>query len=195
MSDAEWETVLTEKRNLDPEKQTEERKEYTDYINSLNIHSREDFEKYLDTIALRPGTDEWDAYVQDVLDLIEYANGDATTTYWGAMRAANGSAEPFNLKYIGLGNENWGEIYERNFRALYDEVKAVYPDITVISSSGTYLEGEAFDYNWNWINKDFRDTVVDEHYYTYDGYLFDHNDRYDSYDRTGAHVFLSLIHI
>lgn len=190
MSDSQWEDFLTETRGLDPEKQLDERKEYTDYIESLNIHSRDDFEAYLDTIALRPGTDEWDAYVQDILDLIEYANGDATTTYWGAMRAANGSGEPFNLKYIGLGNENWGEIYERNFRALYDEVKAVYPDITIISSSGTYLEGEAFDYNWNWINKDFRDTVVDEHYYTYDGYLFDHNDRYDSYDRTGAHVFV-----
>ena len=145
MTDAQWESYLTENRNLDPEKQADERKEFTDYINGLNINSRDDFEKYLDTIALRPGTAEWDAYVQDILDLIEYANGDATATYWGALRAANGSEEPFNLKYIGLGNENWGEIYERNFRALYKAVKTVYPDITVISSSGTWLEGEAFD--------------------------------------------------
>lgn len=190
MTDAQWESYLTETRNLDPEKQADERQEFTDYINGLNIHSRDDFEKYLDTIALRPGTAEWDAYVQDILDLIEYANGDATTSYWGALRAANGSEEPFNLKYIGLGNENWGEIYERNFRELYKAVKAAHPEITVISSSGTWLEGEAFDYNRNWIDKDFKDTIVDEHYYTNDSYLINNNNRYDSYDRNSAHVFV-----
>lgn len=189
MSDSEWETYLTETRNIDPDN-TQEREDFTNYIDGLNIKTDADFEKYLDTIALRPGTKEWDAYVQDILDLIEYANGDSTTTYWGAIRAANGSAQPFNIKYIGLGNENWGSIYERNFRALYKEVKKAYPEITVISSSGTYLEGEAYDENWSWINKDFRDTVVDEHYYTYDGYLFDHNNRYDNFDRDGAHVFI-----
>lgn len=189
MSDSEWETYLTETRNIDLEN-TQEREDFTNYIDGLNIKTDADFEKYLDTIALRPGTKEWDAYVQDILDLIEYANGDATTTYWGAIRAANGSTQPFNIKYIGLGNENWGSIYERNFRALYKEVKKAYPEITVISSSGTYLEGEAYDENWSWINKDFRDTVVDEHYYTYDGYLFDHNNRYDNFDRDGAHVFI-----
>lgn len=190
MTDAQWESYLTEKRNLDPEKQADERKEFTDYINGLNINSRDDFEKYLDTIALRPGTPEWDAYVQDILDLIEYANGDATTSYWGALRAANGSEKPFNLKYIGLGNENWGEIYERNFRELYKAVKAAYPEITVISSSGTWLEGEAFDNCWEWIDKDFKDTIVDEHYYTNDSYLINNNNRYDSYDRNSAHVFV-----
>ncbi len=189
MTDEEWETYLTETKNIS-EENTDERKDFTDYINGLNINSREDFEAYLDTIALKPGTAQWDAYVQDLLDLIEYANGDAETTYWGALRAANGSKEPFNLKYIGLGNENWGEIYERNFRALYKEIKKAYPDITVISSSGTWLEGNAYDENWQWINSDFRDTIVDEHYYTGDGYLFDHNDRYDNFDRDGAHVFI-----
>lgn len=189
MTDEEWETYLTETKNIS-EENTDERKDFTDYINGLNINSREDFEAYLDTIALKPGTAQWDAYVQDLLDLIEYANGDAETTYWGALRAANGSEEPFNLKYIGLGNENWGEIYERNFRALYKEIKKAYPDITVISSSGTWLEGDAYDENWQWINSDFRDTIVDEHYYTGDGYLFDHNDRYDNFDRDGAHVFI-----
>ncbi|MCM1286566.1 MAG: hypothetical protein NC213_10360 [Acetobacter sp.] len=190
MTDAQWEDYLTSERNLDSEKDKEERAEFTKSIEELNINNREDFEAYLDTIALRPGTSEWDAYVQDILDLIEYANGDATTTYWGALRSANGSKQPFNLKYIGLGNENWGEIYERNFRALYDEVKKAYPEITVISSSGAWLDGEPFDFGWSWINKDYRDTVVDEHYYTNNGYLFEHNDRYDSYDRDGAHVFV-----
>ncbi len=189
MTDEEWEKLLTDEIHIDPDDE-ENRKGYTEHIESLNIKSQADFDKYLDTIALKPGTKEWDAYVQDILDLIEYANGGATTTYWGALRAANGSAKPFNLKYIGLGNENWGEIYKRNFEALYKEVKKAYPDITVISSSGTYLEGNAYDYNWSWINKDYADTVVDEHYYTNDGYLFDHNDRYDNFDRNSAHVFI-----
>ena len=189
MTDEEWEKLLTDEIHIDPDDE-ENRKGYTEHIESLNIKSQSDFDKYLDTIALKPGTKEWNAYVQDILDLIEYANGEATTTYWGALRAANGSAKPFNLKYIGLGNENWGEIYKRNFEALYKEVKKAYPDITVISSSGTYLEGNAYDYNWSWINKDYADTVVDEHYYTNDGYLFDHNDRYDNFDRNGAHVFI-----
>lgn len=189
MTDEEWGKLLTDEIHIDPDDE-ENRKGYTEHIESLNIKSQADFDKYLDTIALKPGTKEWDAYVQDILDLIEYANGGATTTYWGALRAANGSAKPFNLKYIGLGNENWGEIYRRNFEALYKEVKKAYPDITVISSSGTYLEGDAYDYNWSWINKDYADTVVDEHYYTNDGYLFDHNDRYDNFDRNGAHVFI-----
>ncbi len=189
MTDAQWEAYLTEKVGLD-EKDTDARKEYTDKIKKLNINSAADWEAYLDTIALRPGTDAWDNYVQDVLDLIEYANGDATTSYWGALRAANGHAKPFNLQYIGLGNENWGAVYERNFKALYKAVKEKYPQITVISSAGTYLEGDAYDGNMAWIDREFKDTVVDEHYYTYDGYLFDHNDRYDRFDRSGAHVFV-----
>lgn len=190
MSAQEWEDYLTNTKKLDPKSDSKKRNEFTQHIESLNIKSRDDFEKYLDTIALRPGTKEWKAYVQDILDLIEYANGDATTSYWGALRNANGSSEPFKLRYIGIGNENWGEIYERNFRALYKEIKKAYPEITVISSSGTYLEGKAYEQNRQWINKDFSDTIIDEHYYTYDNYLFSHNDRYDNFDRNEAHIFV-----
>lgn len=189
MTDDEWQTYLTEKRNY-AQDDTQGREDFTNYIDGLGINSREDFEAYLDTIALRPGTAQWDAYVQDVLDLIEYANGDANTTYWGALRSANGSAEPFNIKYIALGNENWGEIYQRNFEALYKEVKEAYPDITVISSAGPSMSGEAYDYNWSWISENYADTVVDEHYYTRDALLLEENDRYDSFDRQGPHVFI-----
>lgn len=189
MTDSQWQEYMTNVRNM-PEDNVEWRNGFTADIEGLNINSEADWNNYLASIALTPGTKEWDAYVQDILDLIEYANGDATTTYWGALRAANGSAQPFNLEYIGIGNENWGEVYERNFRALYQEVKAVYPEITIISSAGAWLEGDAFNENWEWINADFSDTVVDEHYYTQSSYLFSHNDRYDSYDRNGAHVFI-----
>ena len=162
----------------------------TNEVNNLGYQSEQDWIDYLNSIALTPGTPEWDNYVQDVLDLIEFANGDATTTYWGALRAAYGHEEPYNLKYIELGNENWGEVYWRNFDALYKAVKYKYPDITVITTAGTWLEGDAFDYAWKTANEKYPDCYVDEHYYTAQSYLYDHNDRYDNYTRDGAKVFL-----
>lgn len=159
-------------------------------VNALGYTSEADFDAYLETIALTPGTAEWENYVQDILDLIEYANGDATTTYWGAIRAANGHEQPYDLKYIGLGNENWGDVYWRNFDTLYKEVKAVYPDITVITTSGTWLGGADFDRAWEEANSKYRDCYVDEHYYTNDSYMYEINNRYDSYDRDGAKVFV-----
>ena len=147
------------------------------------------WQAYLDTVALRPGTDEFNAYVQDILDLVEYANGD-TSTYWGAKRAQNGHPEPFNLQYIGLGNENWGELYWRNFDAIYQVIKRECPDITIISSASYEFEGERIDESWELINDRYPDTVVDEHYYTGNNTLFRNNDRYDSYDRNGAKVFI-----
>lgn len=151
--------------------------------------SKEEFEKYIESVALTPGTKEFDDYVQDIFDLIEYANGDETTV-WGKKRIENGSKEPFNLKYIGLGNENWGELYFRNFDALYKAVKEKHPEITVISSSGTWLEGDDYDYAWDIINKKYTDTIVDEHYYTKESYLFYNNERYDGFPRDGARVFV-----
>ena len=162
----------------------------TNEVNALGYTSEADFDAYLETIALMPGTPEWQNYVQDILDLIEYANGDSTTTYWGAIRAANGHEEPYDLKYIGLGNENWGDVYWRNFDALYKAVKAAYPDITIITTSGTWLEGADFERAWETVNTSYRDCYVDEHYYTSGSYMYEINDRYDAYDRSGAKVFV-----
>lgn len=189
MSDSEWKSYLINEKGYD-EKDTDKIAERTKYIDSLKIKSEADFEHYLDTVALRPGTDEFENYTQDVLDLIEYANGDSKTTYWGAIRAANGHEAPFNIKYIGLGNENWGDVYFRNFDALKKAVNEKYPDITVVSSSGPSADGEYFNSAWETINSKYSDNVVDEHYYTYDSYMMNHNDRYDSYDRDGAKVFV-----
>ncbi len=147
------------------------------------------WEAYLDTIALRPGTEEWDAYVQDILDLIEYANGDVSTE-WGARRAENGHPAPFGLRYIGLGNENWGSVYFRNLAALKAAVNEKYPEITVISSSGPSSEGEEFDASWKELSANYTDTVVDEHYYQEDHWYLANTNRYDSYDRDSAKVFL-----
>lgn len=190
MSDEEWRAYLINDLGYD-ENDEEGIKERTEYAESFGINSKDDFEDYLDTIAYRPGTDEFNNYAQDVLDLIEYANGDAETTYWGALRSANGHTEPFNIKYLSLGNENWGEVYFRNFDALRKIINDNYPDITVISSAGAWSDGEALDYAWEQINDNYTDTIADEHYYTLDNYLFSHNDRYDSYDRDGASVMVS----
>lgn len=151
--------------------------------------SQTEWESYLDSVALRPGTAEFDSYIQDIMDLIEYANGDESTE-WGAKRAQNGHPEPFNISYIGLGNENWGELYWRNFDALYKAVKEAHPELTIISSASYQFSGERFDDCWEHIHSDYADTLVDEHYYTSQNKLFKHNDRYDSYDRDSAKVFV-----
>lgn len=189
MSDEEFRQYLIDVRGYN-EDDTEGIENRTNEVKALGYTSEADFNAYLETIALTPGTPEWENYVQDILDLIEYANGDSTTTYWGAIRAANGHEEPYNLKYIGLGNENWGDVYWRNFDALYKEVKAAYPDITVVTTSGTWLDGADFDRAWETVNAQYADCYVDEHYYTTGSYMYEINDRYDSYDRNGAKVFV-----
>lgn len=147
------------------------------------------WESYLDTVALRPGTETFDAYIQDIFDLIEYANGD-TSTYWGNLRAENGSPQPFNLQYIGIGNENWGELYFRNFDAIYTAIKEKHPEIKIISSAGYSFSGERYENSWEIINEKYTDTLVDEHYYTSREKLFKNNDRYDKYERNGVTVFV-----
>ena len=189
MSDEEFRNYLISERNFD-EKDESGIEARIKEVDALNYTSEADFDKYLETIALTPGTHEWQNYAQDVLDLIEYANGDANTTYWGAVRAANGRTEPYNLKYIGLGNENWGEVYWRNFDALYKAVKEKYPDITVITTAGTWLDGKDFDIAQSTANSKYSDCYIDEHYYTSRDYMYEINNRYDGYDRNGAKVFV-----
>ncbi len=189
MTDDEFRQYLIDIRHY----RTDDETGLNDRINAikeLGYQSEADWNTYLESITLTPGTAEWDSYVQDILDLIEFANGDSITTYWGALRAAYGHPEPYNLKYIQLGNENWGEVFWRNFDALYTAVKKSYPEITVITSAGAGAEGDAFDYAWDTVNSKYSDTYVDEHYYTISGNMYGMNDRYDSYDRTGAKVFV-----
>lgn len=148
-----------------------------------------DWQNYVKTIAYEPGTDQFNQYLQDIFDLIEYANGDVSTE-WGAKRAENGHEEPFNMKYLAIGNENWGEVYWRNFDAIYKAVKEKYPEITIITSAGHSGSGEDFDNAWATVNANYRDTIVDEHYYTVGGELFRTTDRYDTYERSSAKVIV-----
>jgi alpha-L-arabinofuranosidase/beta-xylosidase len=136
-----------------------------------------------------PLGDELNKYIQDALDLIEYANGDASTT-WGAKRAASGHPKPFNLKYLAVGNEQWGTEYYKRFEAFQTAIKAKYPDITLITTSGPSPSGSDFNNAWNWVKQKVNDGIVDEHYYMDPQWFLENTHRYDSYDRNGAKVFV-----
>ena len=122
-------------------------------------------------------------YVQDLLDLIEFANG-GTDTEWGALRAEMGHPEPFGLKYLGIGNENWDQIYWDRFDILYKAVKAAHPEIEIISSAGPVAEGVLPANAWRTIRQKYADTIVDEHYYMDSSWFLKNTGRYDSYPRT-----------
>jgi len=131
--------------------------------------------------------DELDPYVQDALDLIEFANGD-TDTDWGKLRSEMGHPEPFNMKYIGVGNEQWGPEYITRYKEFESAIKSKYPDMIIVSGSGPFPDGEMFEYGWEQL-KELGAEIVDEHYYRSPEWFLENADRYDSYDRNGPKVF------
>ena len=131
--------------------------------------------------------DELDPYVQDALDLIEFANGD-TNTAWGKVRADMGHPEPFNMKFIGIGNEQWGPAYIERYKVFEKALKEKYPEIIIVSGSGPFPEGDYFEYGWEELKK-LNAEIVDEHYYKPPQWFRENADRYDSYDRSGPKVF------
>lgn len=126
-------------------------------------------------------------YIQDALDLIEFANGPVTST-WGKVRADMGHPEPFNLKFIGIGNEQWGEEYSEHLAPFVKEIRAKYPDMKIVGSSGPSAEGKQFDYLWPEMKR-LKVDLVDEHYYKEPDWFFKNAARYDNYDRKGPAVF------
>ncbi|WP_455673822.1 alpha-L-arabinofuranosidase C-terminal domain-containing protein [Phocaeicola sp.] len=134
--------------------------------------------------------EEMDQYVQDVLDLIEYANGDAKKTVWGKKRAEAGHPKPFNLKYIGIGNEDLiTDVFEERFTMIFNAVKAKYPEVTVIGTVGPFYEGTDYEEGWELATK-LGIPMVDEHYYNTPGWFINNQDFYDRYDRNKAKVYL-----
>ena len=131
--------------------------------------------------------DELDPYVQDALDLIEFANGPVTST-WGKLRAEMGHPEPFHLKMIGIGNEQWDKVYTERLEVFTKAIRARYPDIKIVGSSGPNADGDKFDYLWPEMKRIGVD-LVDEHYYMAPDWFFANAARYDSYDRRGPKVF------
>lgn len=126
-------------------------------------------------------------YIDDALDLIEFANGPITSK-WGKLRADMGHPESFNLKYLAIGNEQWGPLYPERLTVFIDAIRAKYPDILIIGSSGPGSEGEDFDYLWPEMKR-LKVDLVDEHFYRSPEWFLRGAARYDSYDRNGPKVF------
>jgi alpha-L-arabinofuranosidase len=131
--------------------------------------------------------DELDPYIQDALDLIEFANGPVTST-WGKLRADMGHAAPFNLKFIGVGNEQWGPQYIDRYKVFTKAIKDKYPSIVIVSSVGPFPDGELFDYAAKEL-KELNAEIVDEHYYRNPEWFLENSNRYDNYDRKGPKIF------
>ncbi len=131
--------------------------------------------------------DELGPYIQDALDLIEFANGPATSA-WGAKRAAMGHPEPFNLKMMGVGNEQWGQQYIDRYAKFAQAIKAKYPDIKLVSAAGPEPADDRFKFAWPKLRELHAD-IVDEHCYANPSWFFENTHRYDNYDRNGPKVF------
>ncbi|MEO6731718.1 MAG: alpha-L-arabinofuranosidase C-terminal domain-containing protein [Ferruginibacter sp.] len=131
--------------------------------------------------------DQLDPYVQDALDLIEFANGDANTQF-GKIRTAMGHPAPFNLTMMGVGNENWGPQYLERLQIFSKAIKARYPDFKLVNSSGTDPDGERFDLLNTELRK-MKADIIDEHYYRRPEWFLANAARYDNYPRDGSKIF------
>lgn len=135
--------------------------------------------------------DELQPYIQDALDLIEFANGTDTNNEWVQKRIEMGHEQPFNIKYIGIGNEQYGEIYFERYELFAKAIHEKYPDIKLVTTSGTASSGNSNDLAWNWANANTEyANLMDEHYYESADWFRSHAYRYDNYKRVGTDVFL-----
>ncbi len=132
--------------------------------------------------------DELGPYIQDALDLIEFANGD-TNTIWGAKRASLGHPEPFHLKLLGVGNEQWGPQYIARYEKFATAIKEKYPDIQLVSAAGPDPGDQRFHFAWSKLRALHAD-IIDEHCYAKPDWFFANAHRYDNYDRNGPKVFM-----
>jgi alpha-L-arabinofuranosidase len=140
-----------------------------------------------DDINAHVPVDQLAPYIQDALDLIEFANGPADSK-WGKVRADMGHPEPFNLKYIGIGNEQWDALYPERLEPFIKAIRKAYPNIKIVGSSGPNSEGDQFDYLWPEMKRLGAD-LVDEHFYRPYEWFLSQGTRYDGYDRKGPKVF------
>lgn len=126
-------------------------------------------------------------FIDDALDLIEFANGPATSK-WGKIRAEMGHPEPFNMKYLAIGNEQWGEVYVERLEPFVKQLREKHPEILIVGGSGPGSEGKDFDYLWPEMKR-LKVDLVDEHFYRSPEWFLESAKRYDSYDRSGPKVF------
>ena len=130
---------------------------------------------------------ELDPYIQDALDLIEFANGDVTTK-WGKLRADMGHPAPFNLKMMAVGNEQWGTLYPERLEPFIKAIRAKYPTFKIIGSAGPSPDGKDFEFGWKEMKR-LKTDLVDEHYYKDPKWFLTNATRYDAYDRKAPKVF------
>ncbi len=140
-----------------------------------------------DTPDAHVALDSLQPYIQDALDLIEFANGDASTQ-WGGLRAEMGHPEPFGLKFLAIGNEQWGEEYVQRLKPFVEAIRKAHPEIMIVGSSGPQSEGRDFDYLWPEM-RNLKADLVDEHFYRPAQWFLSQGNRYDNYDRKGPAVF------
>lgn len=132
--------------------------------------------------------DQLDEWIQEALDLISFANDDASAQ-WGRIRCELGHPEPFGLEYIGIGNEEVGEGFFERYPYFHKAIKEKYPDIQIIASSGPFAAGGEYEKGWNCARSNHAD-MVDEHYYMAPEWFLANHHRYDSFDENGSKVFL-----
>ncbi len=131
-----------------------------------------------------------ESYLQELLDLIEWANGDAKTSELAKIRAKAGHPKPFNLKYLGIGNEDLiGDVFIKRYRFLIDGIRKAHPEITIVGTVGPFWEGSDYEYGWREAREQ-NIPIVDEHYYNSISWYFHHRDFYDNYSRNGTKVYL-----
>ena len=131
--------------------------------------------------------DELQPYIDDALDLIEFANGPISSK-WGKIRNNMGHPSPFNLKFIGVGNEQWEPQYIERYKVFEKAVLSKYPSIKIVSGAGPFAEGEYFNYAWKEL-KQLKPALIDEHYYKPPNWFFSNASRYDNYERNGPKIF------
>jgi alpha-L-arabinofuranosidase len=132
--------------------------------------------------------DQLDPYIQDMLDLVEFANGPAGST-WGARRAALGHPKPFGMKMLGVGNEQWGPQYIERYSLVAKALKQYHPEIMLVSSAGPSPADERFNFAWPKL-RELNADIIDEHCYDKPQWFFENTHRYDHYDRSGPKVFM-----
>jgi len=130
---------------------------------------------------------ELQPYIQDALDLIEFANGDVTTK-WGKLRAEMGHPASFNLKQLAVGNEQWGTLYPERVEPFMKAIHAKYPSMKIVGTAGPNPDGKDFDFGWSEMKR-LKADLVDEHYYKDPQWFLSNATRYDKYDRNGPKVF------
>ena len=131
--------------------------------------------------------DSLQQFIDDAIDLIEFANGDVNTK-WGKLRADMGHPAPFNLKFLAIGNEQWGPEYVERLEPFVKQLRAKHPEIKLIGTSGPGPDDDHYKFLWPEMRRVNVD-LVDEHFYRNEDWFKSQGTRYDKYPRKGPKVF------